>query len=163
MDPTLQELPSRLVVGLGAKFISVLSPKANNFEVIPKLWNEFVGRLHEISHRVDKNALGCVFCAKEGQESLPGELYYLACVEVSEVADIPAGMEWLTIPAGAHAVFVHNGKLDTLCKTMAHIHGVWLPNSGRQWRQEAPEVEIYDDKFDPGSDDSELRICIPVT
>ena len=156
MEPTLQFMPARLVVGLGAKFISVLSPEADNFEVIPRLWHEFVGRQDEIQNRADMNALGCVFCG-EGTD----ERYYLACVEVTAVENVPTGMESLEIPAGNHAVFVHKGSLDTLGETMEHIHGTWMPASGYA-RRDAPEVEIYGAKFDPASADSELEICIPI-
>ena len=156
MEPVIQSLPARHVVGLGAKFISVLSPERNNFVVIPRLWHEFVNRQDEIPNRADKNALGCVFC-EEGTN----ERYYLACVEVTTVSTIPAGMESLEIPEGNHAVFIHKGTLDTLGETMEYIHRSWMPGSGCQ-RRDAPELEIYGDRFDLGSDDSELIICVPI-
>jgi len=157
MEPTIKSLPARTVVGLGAKFISILSPKANNFEVIPRLWHEFVNRQDEIAARKNNNeSLGCVWCL-EGMH----ELYYFAGVEVTTAADAPAGMEVREIPAGRHAVFVHKGSLDTLGQTMNYIHGTWFPASGYQ-KRDAPEVEVYGPKFDLGSADSELEICIPI-
>jgi AraC family transcriptional regulator len=65
------------------------------------------------------------------------------------------------VPAGRYAVFTHKGKLDKLEHTMSYIYGSWLPKSGEELR-EAADLEIYDERFKFGSDDSELDIYIPV-
>jgi AraC family transcriptional regulator len=70
-------------------------------------------------------------------------------------------MEVREIPAGRHAIFVHKGKLDTLGDTMDFIYNSWLPASGEKQR-DAPDLEIYGEKFDMNSDDSEMEICIPI-
>ena len=156
MQPTIQSLPARTIVGFGAKFISILSSKANNFEVIPKLWHDYGQRQNEIADRKGQEALGCVWCL-EGEH----ELYYLAGAEVTDAAHVPTGMEVREIPAGKYAVFIHKGSLETLGKTMRFIHGTWFPASGHQ-KRDAPELEIYGPKFDSNSEESELEICIPI-
>ncbi len=163
LTPTFQILPARFVVGMGGNFISVLSPDADNFIVIPKLWHEFMARSGEITPRKDSTvALGCVYCPA-GER--PGECHYLACAEVTAATaaevSLPAGMELREIPAGRHAVFIHKGSLDTLGDTMGHIYATWLPASGLELR-DAPDLEIYGEKFCMESEDSELEICIPV-
>lgn len=164
MTPTLQDVPARIVVGIGGNFISVLSPDRNNFVVIPQLWERFIPRRSEIPHIKDPHqSLGCIVCPTDAAPSgHPSECHYIACAEVTAVlASIPDGMEVREIPAGRYAVFVHKGKLDTLNHTMNFIYASWLPRSGEQLR-DAPEVEIYGERFDPSSDDSEMEICIPV-
>ncbi len=160
MEPVIQTLPSRLVVGIGGTFISALSPESNNLVVIPKLWHEFINRVEEIPLRKNQTAVGCVWCL-DSDEKGPRECYYLAGAEVTGSGEVPEGMEAREIPAGRYAVFVHRGSLDTLGETMSSIHRTWLPGSGHR-RREAPEVELYGEKFQPDSETSELEICVPI-
>lgn len=44
---------------------------------------------------------------------------------------------------------------------MNYIYGAWLPKSGRKLR-EAPDLELYDHRFNPESENSEFDIYIPV-
>lgn len=115
----------------------------------------------EITRRTNGDAMGCVFCRNGVGEGGAKECYYLAGVEVAAGAAVPAGMELHEIPEGTYAVFIHRGKIDTIGDTMNSIYNSWLPSSGHQLR-EAPDLEIYGEKFDPCSDDSELEIGLPV-
>ncbi len=161
-QPKLIDLPEMKIAGLGTKFISVLSPDKNNSSVIPKLWHDFVARQDEITNKKGKGALGVVECLPNtiGKPQGP-ELFYIACVEVADLNSIPAAMISRVIPAGRHALFTHVGKLDKLDATMKFIHGVWLPQSGMS-RRDAPEIEVYDERFNPNSDQSEFDILLPV-
>jgi predicted transcriptional regulator YdeE len=47
MNPTIKTIEPFTVVGLSARFISAMSPDANNFTVIPKLWAEYLKRSGE--------------------------------------------------------------------------------------------------------------------
>ncbi len=160
MQPVIQTLPARTVIGLGAKFISVLSPERDNHIVIPKLWHDFTPLLGTISRRVNTEAMGCVYC-RGNSDGGDGECYYLACVEVAPGTPAPSGLEARDLPGGRHAVFTHKGKLDTIGQTMAAIYGSWLPNSGERLRC-APDLEIYGPRFNPTSDSSEFEICLPI-
>jgi AraC family transcriptional regulator len=44
---------------------------------------------------------------------------------------------------------------------MNYIYGSWLARSGEELR-DAPEIEVYDERFILDSDDSELDIYIPI-
>ncbi len=70
-------------------------------------------------------------------------------------------MTSMKVPAGRYAVFTHKGKVELIGHTMNYIYGFWLPGSGVELR-EAPDLEIYDERFNPHSDNSELDIWIPV-
>lgn len=162
MKPTIQELPETFVIGMGARFISIMSPDADNSKVIPALWHQFVNRIDEIPGRVGHASYGLVGELPPAQRTgAKGELFYVACVTVRADAQPPAGMIRQAIPAGKYAVFTHHGKLDTLGKTMHDIYAVWLPQSGMQ-RRHAPDIEVYDQRFKLDSDDSEFDICLPV-
>lgn len=70
-------------------------------------------------------------------------------------------MTVMTIPSGTYAMFAHKCQVEKIGLTMKYIYGSWLPKSGMRLR-DAPELEIYDQRFRPGSEDSEVDIYIPV-
>lgn len=162
MNPSYVELPEKFLIGMGARFISIMCPDADNKVVIPALWHQFVNRVDEIPQRRGQASYGLVEELPPGKRTgAKGELYYVACVAAASDAPPPAGMITRSIPAGRYAVFTHRGKLDTLARTMDHIYGQWLPQSGIQLRK-GPHIEVYDARFNPDSDDSEFDICLPV-
>lgn len=162
MEPALKFVNEKKVIGMGTRFISALSPDRNNNTVIPYLWGKYNPRSQEIKARLGPVDMGIVICIEDEKEkSHPDECFYMACAEVKSTADIPQGMMAMTIPAGNYAVFTHKGTVDKISLTMKYIYGSWLPKSGKKLR-EAPEIEIYDQRFKPGSEDSEFDIYIPI-
>jgi AraC family transcriptional regulator len=160
MDPKIEDRPEMRVLGMGSRFISVLSQQANNFEMIPKLWDAFNARRAEIPGSKGWTDYGvCEKCVDP--ESQPEECFYLAGAEVDAHAQPPAGMIARVIPAGRYAVFTHRGALEKLEHTMKYIYGSWLPRSGEQLR-DAPDLEVYGPRFKYGSEESELGILIPI-
>ena len=166
MQPRFIELPEKKFVGLGAAFISMLSPDRNTTKIIPALWHRFIQRQAEISNRVGQTAYGLVMpLPAHLQRSHQDEMFYVVCTEVT--ADVtqgqllPAGMITSTAPAGRYAVFTHRGKLDGLGKTSQEIYTVWLP-ANRSMKRPGPDIEWYDQRFDPESDASEFDILLPV-
>lgn len=159
MQPVIQNLPPRTVIGLGAPFISVLSPERNNHIVIPRVWDDFTCRIGDVPGRVNQEAMGCVYCRRaQGPDA---GCFYFACVEVAPGTPAPDGLERRELPGGRHAVFTHKGRLDTIGQTMAAIYGGWLPGSGERMRN-APDLELYGARFNPASDESEFEICLPL-
>ena len=162
MQPVLKFENEKKVIGIGAKFISILSPDANNYAVIGGLWGKYLPRGGEIPSRVSRSDIGVVTCLTEsGEKSHPNECFYLAGAEVKSADTVPPGMMAMTIPAGQYAVFTHKGRIDKLKMTMNYIYGSWLPKSGKKLR-DAPEMELYDHRFKHDSDESELDIYIPI-
>jgi AraC family transcriptional regulator len=160
MQPVIKFVEEKKVIGMGTKFISTLSPDHNNERVIPALWGRYVPRSQEIKSRLGYTDLGV--CLREvGEKSHPDECFYMACAEVKSIDKIPEGMMAMTIPAGNYAVFTHKGLIEKLSFTMKYIYGSWLPKSGKKLR-DAPDLEIYDLRFKPDSEESELDIYIPV-
>ena len=163
LTPEIVTLPSRTFVGLEAPFISALSPRANNLQVIPKLWADFDRRFPEMKPLDPSWAYG--LCDRP--ESLaktaadPDTVLYLAAVECSADAAVPQGMVKWTSPAGTFAKFTHRGRIEKIGEAMALIHGKWLPSSGYT-RAQGPEIEQMGPKFSPQSDGSVLEILIPI-
>ena len=162
MEPVIRFIEEKKVAGKGAKFISVLSPDANNQNVIGELWSQYNPRKQEIPSRISQADLGIVTCLSEAeQKNHPTECFYLAGAEVASLHEVPEGMIALTVPEGNYAVFTHKGKITKIGMTMKYIYGSWLPKSGKKLR-DAPEIEMYDSRFQHDSDNSELDIYIPI-
>jgi AraC family transcriptional regulator len=162
MQPVIKHLEALAIVGLSARFISAMSPDANNFTVIPKLWDAYLKRSGEIKSRLSPIDYGVVVFLKENdQKSHPDERLYIAGASSPDSAPTPEGMTRLTIPAGKYAVFTHKGILQNLPQTMKGIHTSWLSDAGLKMRS-GPHLEIYDSRFNPVSPASELDICIPI-
>ena len=162
MEPKILELNEMKLVGIGSNFISVLSPDKNNHVVIPQLWDRYLKRCKEIDERVSRVDYGlCDRISEETQRTHPDECFYMACAEVASFDSVPEGMETRVVPGGRYAVFTHTGTLDHLEHTMNFIYGSWLPKSGEELR-DAPDLERYDERFKPDSEESELDIFIPL-
>jgi len=133
---------------------------ANKNNEISQLFNKFFSRIDEIKNRIDvRTSLGiCEYVPKLTSES---EFSYIASVEVSSLDEIPEGMVGQVVPSNKYAVFTHRGSIDTLGDTYEYIHGTWLPKSGYQ-PAPANDFELYDERFDPSSNESEMDIYIPI-
>lgn len=165
MKPVIKEIKSFTIVGLGTRFISILSPEKNNHILLPQLWQKYIQLQHTIFHRKNAINYGVCFVQPKEQRQHPDECYYIAGAEVTSVENLPLGMEKITIEAGRYAIFTHKGPLNeaiaNLEHTMNYIYGSWLPKSGFELR-DAPEFELYDERFHPASPESEFDIYIPI-
>lgn len=161
MEPVIKEMPQFFVVGYAEKFISILSPEKNNHIVIPKLWDLFLQQKDKIKLKSTDYDLGVCLPLGPDEKKHPDECLYMAGTAVTDQTNIPTGMIGREIPAGTYAVFTHKGALDQLDHTMNYIYGAWLPKSGKKLR-EAPDLELYDQRFNPESSQSEFDIYIPI-
>jgi AraC family transcriptional regulator len=160
MQPKFIDLPEKKLVGLGAKFISILSPDKNNDQALPALWQNFIKQSDSIPHKTQV-FFGLVEMLPKEEKSHKDELFYIAAAEVTSFDSAPSQMLKRTIPPGRYACFTHKGKLDTLEQTMKFIYTVWLPNSKLK-RRNAPDLEFYDHRFNHDSDQSEFDILLPI-
>src|SRR3954451_15520515 len=121
-QPKFVEWAEKKVVGMGTNFISVLSPDRNNAEKIPALWHAFVNRTGEIANKVEGVSYGLCEMLPPEVKKHPQELYYVACMEVTALGAVPAGMVQRTLPAGRYACFTHVGSLAKLGETNRFIY-----------------------------------------
>lgn len=161
--PDIVTLPARQFAGLPARFISAASPAANNLKVIPKLWRTFNFRVAETKPVEPGIVYGLCACDSPLGEkpNRPDEIFYLAAVEVAPGTKPPTGMVLWPSAGGTHAKFIHRGRIEGIGATMRFIHQTWMSDSGYV-RASGPDIERYDHRFDPQSDDSHLEIFIPV-
>ena len=82
------------------------------------------------------------------------------------LADLPAGSQVVTIPAGTYAVFESVGAMPAaIQRTWKQIYSEWFPASGYE-HAGAPELEVYPrnegSKGDINSPDYLCEVWIPV-
>ena len=120
------------------------------------MWRKFAARVAEVQDREDEHVTyGVVGHLYENT----GEFDYVAGIHVTAGATIPEGMVSWDVPAQTYAVF--SCTLPTLGKTFETIHGTWLPTS--EYRHAGgPELELYDESFDPQDPESPMYLYIPV-
>lgn len=105
---------------------------------------------------------GIVQCEVLVERSHRHEFFYVAGVEVSSIDNVPEGMLAYVIPAATFAAITHTGSLDRLDETIGGMYEQWLPSSGRIRRSNVPDVELYDERFNPGSEESQMVIQVPI-
>ena len=149
MEPKIVKRAAFTVVGM--KYHG----KNENNE-IPQLWGEFGPRMGEIKQMANRHVAYGV-CDNFDESS--SEFDYIAGFEVASTAEIPEGMVSWDIPEGKYAVFTCT--LPTLGETYQHASHTWLPQSGYQ-RALGPELELYDESFDPRDPSSEMEVYIPI-
>ena len=127
----------------------------------PALWQNFIKQSDKIPHKTHVFVGLVEMLPKEEPKSHKDELFYMAAAEVTAFDSAPTEMLKRTIPPGQYACFTHKGKLDTLEQKMKFIYMVWLPTSKLQ-RRNAPDLELYDQRFSHHSDQSEFDILLPI-
>lgn len=146
LKPTFESRPSFTVIGI--KWRGLNGPAE-----IPDLWHRFIPLMEQIStpdsgreeYGVERN---CDPCTQEFD--------YLACVEVTQNATVPEGMEKWEIPAADYAVF--QTQLQNIASTYQQVMREWLPTSGYQISSDY-SLEYYGSKFDGEN----LTLHFPVT
>ncbi|GAB4164210.1 MAG: hypothetical protein Tsb0033_25370 [Winogradskyella sp.] len=126
---------------------------------IKTLWQQFAPRKHKLANLVNNTSIAMqTFSLNEkGQPESTFNMW--ACVEVSELSNIPNDMEGFTIPEGKYLKVLHKG-MDASA-TYHKIISEWLPNSGYAI-DDRPHFQVMGEKYKNGSPDSEEDFYIPI-
>lgn len=153
-EPKIVEKEKLNVVGM-----KVTTDLKNNR--IPALWDEFCPRMKEIKNvKYENVAVGvCPYIPMEAFSENTKFDYYAGLI-VDNFSKVPSGMVKYGVPAGKYLVFTHRGSLENLNRTYKTAMQ-WLQTSEHE-RTEAPELEWYDERFNPEDSASELDILIPI-
>ncbi len=153
MSVRIQEEDAFQVVGV--------SCRANPSGTLHKLWETFMQRAQEIKNVSDSSRAYQV-CRFDDADNEKEEFTFIAGMEVSNASDLPEGMIAHIVPAARYAVFEHHGLLDKMHQTYEYIFGVWMPENGYVMA-DADSLEVYDERFKVGKDDSVFEIWVPIT
>lgn len=156
MEPKTEFLSQRIILGLRADFATQEEMDKNGVAIIMALWARFNERRGEIHTQMGPDSYGVI--VSSGNQ---GGMGYLAGIETSDPKAVPAEMTTIPVPEGNYAVFTHRGPLSKIRETMAAIYGGWVPRNKAMMRN-APHLEIYGERFDADSEDSEFEVCVPV-
>lgn len=158
MEPNMVQRGEEIVVGMAGSF------SEEPFNKISKLWDQFNVHAGEIPHQKPGYSLGVCMKSHPDCPLQAGDSFvYMAARPVEDVNDnIPAGMIVQKIPASRYAVFTHKGPLTDLPKTIRYIWGTWVPRNSELHKKDAPDFELYDERFDPDTLTGEFDIYIPI-
>lgn len=130
---------------------------------IPTLWNAFGPRIGSIPGEIGEAAYGVNLAPPADG----GDLGYMAAVEVSDGAAIPADLTHLHVPAQRYAVFPHRGHVTELTATIGAIMSQWLPHSGHRSPEAGPGgvvfLERYGDQFNPETGRGGMEVWMPIS
>jgi AraC family transcriptional regulator len=157
LEPELAWQPERLLAGLDTRFYSVDSEKNNLGDKLPPLWNTFLARLPEIANAVPGMCYGVV----RQTQAKTDELEYTAAIAVDREAPLPPGMIHVRVPAARYARFAHRGAAARIDHTVNYIYSSWLASS-RLRHTYGADLELYDARYHPTSEDSLMHYAIPV-
>lgn len=147
--PEIRNRDTLEIVGLADRFDFESIPR------IPALWASLAGREAEIEGAEPHIAYGASY--DQGETGFR----YIAGYPVAPGSAIPRGMVRVTAPAGRYAVWVHDGPVGDMHKTMRAIFETGLRDAGLTFRP-APELERYDNSFDPRTGAGRVELWIPI-
>ena len=148
--PRFENGRALLIAGLGGRY---------TFETnqgIPRQWERFLPYIGNIPGQVGRTAYG-VCCNADGA----GNFDYIAGVEVASFDDMPREFSRERIAAQRYAVFSHRDHISRISATVYTIWNKWLPASGLA-HADAPDFELYDERFDPGTGNGTVAIWLPI-
>lgn len=148
--PRIEERGSFLVAGSTGHYqmpdTSGISPQ----------WDAFAKYLGKIPGQAGWTTYGVCF-NMDGT----GKMDYMCGVEVTEDVAPPDGLTLLRIEPQLYAIFSHRGHVSRIKETWDAIFREWCPASGRTLLA-APQFEVYDERFDPKTNEGVVEIWIPI-
>ncbi len=130
---------------------------ATTLQDIPPLWIKLMANASLIKNIVGKNVAYGVSTMIDSEN-----FWNVACFEVSMPEDVPKWMVSEVVPSMRIAKFTHTGKMETLKDTYAKIMAEWMPLENLEIDWTKPSIEMYDERFKEGSDDSICEIWMPI-
>jgi len=156
-EPNLME--PKIITKPAFKAIGMSYVGKNENQEIGQMWGVFNQRATEIPWR---GPYGYGLCFSNPEGAAEGEFEYIAAFEVPSDEMIPDGMVYREVPEYKYAVFTHHGTLDKLGETYEYIYNTWLPQSDLELHPDKYDMEVYDERFIPNSDDSAFDIYVAI-
>ncbi|HYG57279.1 MAG TPA: GyrI-like domain-containing protein, partial [Symbiobacteriaceae bacterium] len=98
--------------------IKVVGRRSELSQLVPPAWVDLVGRMDHIAHKVNPELFYGVFPESDQLNDGENGVYtYWVGTEVSQFADLPAGMTALTLPARTYATATVRGGAGEIERT----------------------------------------------
>ncbi len=156
MEPKIAKMETKYLIGMHM----VMSISNNK---TPELWQKFMPRRKEVKNRLNSEYISMQVFEKNMENRFAPETVFekWAVVEVSEIEDIPEGMEKYKLSGGEYAVFIHKGPATTFPKTMQYIFGTWFPESKYEF-DDRENFEVLTENYNPMDPEASEEVWIPI-
>jgi AraC family transcriptional regulator len=156
METRIATLPEKKFIG---QFVEMSLGENLTFQ----LWSEFMPRRMEIEDSIGQDLYSIEVYAPDYFEKFDPDAIFQkwAAVEVEGMPPVPEEMEWLKIPSGLYAVFVHVGMTKEVALTYQYIFEKWMPTSGYQI-DTRPHFAIMGENYKLNDPSSKEEIWIPI-
>jgi AraC family transcriptional regulator len=125
-------------------------------------WERIGPHLGSIPGGVGRSAYGVIFNMWDGNDSFD----YMAGVEVSDFAGVPAEYSRASIAAQRYVVFPHRAHVSKFGNTVNTILAKWMPQSGHELMKAAtgaPDFfEVYLKDFNPQTGLGGMEVWMPI-
>jgi Uncharacterized protein conserved in bacteria len=113
---------------------------------IPMYFKQFRKKINVISHVIRPDiTYGIVIPDLMAAEE--DDINYLACVQVESYDELKPELYGYDIPSGNYAIFTHRNSIEKILETYRYIYGIWLPKSKHELIEDAPNIELYDERY----------------
>ncbi|MBT2727883.1 GyrI-like domain-containing protein [Bacillus sp. ISL-75] len=124
---------------------------------LPRLFQEMVNRLEEVSYQTKEPVLIAPFHSRET------EFTYYVTTPVEKIDEIPEGMVGFTIPSKNYVFATHKGRQEEVENTYQQIYA-WMKEYGYEQDHNALSIEVYKEEHNHLYASGELHfdIYLPV-
>ncbi len=157
MKPEIVERDSFSVIGIQKDH------DAPNFTEALEQWQQLWARAGEIPSINSGCYYGLTLVPTRTRQNnnCQGVFRYMAAQELADGGAVPEGMTQLTLPPQKYAKYTYKGPISGFQAFIMNVWAHYLPESGLEV-VEAPEIEVYDERFNLESHDSEMDYLVPV-
>jgi len=153
-------IPGMTLIGVAQDFLGMAAGHPNGPELVPQIWGKLFDLLEESDEFEFGWAVGVITPSK-APDALDGQMEYFAGLVTDEIPESHPGLEVRNVGASNYLVCEHLGSLEDLHDTTVWFYDEYLHNAGYE-EKDAPHLEVYDERFDPDSDDSVVMVCAPI-
>lgn len=157
MKPEIIERDSFELVGVQKDY------DAPDFAGAFEQWQNFLSRKDEINTPNQNCFYGLAISPAKTRmkNDCSGIFQYLSAFESAGEETLPDGMVKLVLPPQKYAKYTFKGPVSGFQAFIMNVWTHYLPESGLE-AIESPEIEVYDERFDVDSHESEMDYLIPV-
>lgn len=157
MKPEIIERDRFVVIGIQRNY------ENPDFSGALSQWQEFWSRSNEVktAHEGCYYGLSVVPTVTRQRNNCKGTFQYLAAYEADVDTKAPDGMTKLTLSPQKYARYTYKGPVSGFQSFIMNVWTHYLPESGLEVI-ESPEIEVYDERFNLESHESEMDYLVPI-
>ena len=148
--PRFEDGGEILIAGLSERY------RFETNQGIPQQWRKFGPYIGNLPGQIGAKTYGVSW---NGDGA--GNFEYVTGVQVRDFEDLPDEFARVRVAPQRYAVFTHTGNISTMRRTAYTIWNKALSEAGLT-ALDAPNFELYDDRFDPHTGDGEVEVWVPV-